>query len=142
MYDVPVLKVREEKSPTWALAAPALYLFACALAVRSVVMDRSIDIGITGLLVAVGLVPAFALPAIFSCRCTRLSASSEGLLVNGSVVKVNDARITRAARGAARLVVETRAGDTRAFIVSSYKDAQRLMALLPPVSAPAGALAA
>lgn len=142
MHDVVVLKVREEKAPAWAMIAPALYLFACALAVRSVLMDRSIDIGITGLLVAVGLAPAFAIPAIFSSRSTRLSGSNEGLLVNGSLVKLDDVRILRADRGSARIVIATRAGDTRSFLVPSYKDAQHLMALLPPVSAPAGALAA
>lgn len=142
MHEPVVLKVSEQKAPSWARVAPLLYLFASALAVRSVLMDRSIDIGITGLLVAVGLVPAFVIPAVFSCRSTRLAASNEGLLVNGSLVKINDVRIARADRGTARLVVETRAGDTRTFVVASYKDAQQLMALLPPVSAPAGALAA
>lgn len=134
MSDVQQWRVREQKAPAWAMVFPALYLFACALAVRSVVLDSSIDIGLTGLLVAVGLAPAFAIPAVFSCRARRLAASSEGLLVNGSLVKINDARISRAPRGSARLDVETRDGDTRTFIVPSYKDAQRLVALLPPVS--------
>ncbi|MDB4936323.1 MAG: hypothetical protein JWP87_3295 [Labilithrix sp.] len=137
-----VLRVREERAPLWATLAPALYLFACALCVRSVLMDRSIDIGIAGLLVAVGLAPAFALPAIFSTRNARLGASNEGLLVDGALVKIDAIRIDRADRGMARLVVETRAGTTRTFIAPSYKDAQKLMSLLPPVSAPAGALAA
>ena len=142
MADVVPLVVREEKSPMWATLAPALYLFACALSIRAVVMDRSIDIGIAGLLVAIGLAPAFALPAIFSTRGMRIAASPEGLLVDGRLVKINDVRIARADRGAARLHVETRDGATRTFIVASYKDAQHLMAKLPPVSAPAGLLAA
>jgi hypothetical protein len=141
MHDV-VVRVREERAPLWATAAPVLYLFACALAVRSVLMDRSIDIGIAGLLVAVGLAPAFALPAVFSTRSMRLGASNEGLLVDGRLVKINDVRIARADRGSARLVIETRDGSTRTFLVASYKDAQKLMSLLPPVSAPAGLLAA
>jgi hypothetical protein len=137
-----VLRVREQKAPLWATVAPVLYLFACALAVRSVLMDRSIDIGIAGLLVAVGLAPAFVLPAVFSTRSARVAASNEGLLVDGALVKINDVRIARADRGMARLMVDTRDGATRTFIVPSYKDAQKLMSLLPPVSAPAGALAA
>ena len=141
MDDRAVLRVREEKAPTWAMMAPLLYLFACAAAVRSVLLDRSIDIGIAGLLVAVGLVPAFVLPAIFSTRGTKISATDDGLLVDGRLVKLNDARIARAERGAARLFVETRNGETRTFVVASYKDAQKLMSLLPPVSAPAGLLA-
>lgn len=142
MSDAVVLEVREEKSPLWATLAPALYLFACALCIRAVVMDRSIDIGIAGLLVAVGLAPAFALPAIFSTRSARIAASSEGFVVDGRLIKINDIRIARGERGAARLFVETRDGATRTFIVPSYNDAQKLMVLLPPVSAPAGALAA
>jgi hypothetical protein len=105
-------------------------------------MDRSIDIGISGLLVAVGLVPAFVLPAIFCTRTTRLEATPEGLLVDGRLVKIDDARVARADRGAARLHVETRDGGTRTFVVRSYKEAQLLISRLPPVSAPTGALAA
>jgi hypothetical protein len=137
-----VLRVREERPPLWAVLAPALYLLACAACVRAVLMDRSIDIGIAGLLVAVGLAPAFAVPAVFSTRSVRIAASSEGLLVDGRLVKLNDVRIARADRGTAKLHVETRSGDARTFIVASYKDAQHIMAMLPPVSAPAGALAA
>jgi hypothetical protein len=137
-----VLRVREERAPLWAMAAPVLYLFACAAAVRSILMDRSIDIGIAGLLVAVGLAPAFAIPAVFSTRSARIAISNDGLLVDGRLVKTNDVRIARADRGTAKLYVETRSGDTRTFIVASYADAQQLMAMLPPVSAPAGALAA
>jgi hypothetical protein len=55
-------------------------------------------------------------------------------------VKINDVRIANAERGAARLTVELRTGGQRTFFVSSYKNAQRLLASLPPVSAPAGAL--
>jgi hypothetical protein len=142
MADALVLQVREEKPPIWATLAPVLYLLACAGCVRAVAMDRSIDIGISGLLVAVGLVPAFVLPAIFCTRTTRLEASPEGLLVDGRLVKLDDARVARADRGAARLHVETREGSTRTFVVRSYKEAQLLMARLPPISAPAGALAA
>ena len=138
----PALVVREEKPPIWAVLAPALYLLACAGCVRSVLMDRSMDIGIAGLLVAVGLVPAFVLPAIFCTRRMRIAADAEGLVVDGRIVKINDVRIAHAGRGTARLTVETRNGDTRVFLVPSYRDAQHLMAALPPVSAPAGALAA
>ncbi len=141
MEDRVVLRVREEKAPTWAMMAPLLYLFACAAAVRACVLDRSMDIGIAGLLVAVGLVPAFVLPAIFSTRGLKIAASDEGLLVDGRLVKLDSVRIARAERGTARLSVDTRNGETRTFIVASYKDAAKLMSLLPPVSAPAGLLA-
>jgi hypothetical protein len=142
MDDRAVLRVREEKAPTWAMMAPLLYLFACAACVRACVLDRSIDIGIAGLLVAVGLAPAFVLPAIFSTRGTTIAAGDEGLLVGGRLVKIDSVRIAHAERGTARLSVETRNGETRTFIVASYKDAQKLMSLLPPVSAPAGLLVA
>ena len=142
MDDRAVLRVREEKAPTWAMMAPLLYLFACAGCIRAVLLDRSMDVGLAGLFVAVGLVPAFVLPAIFSTRGTRLRAADEGLLIGGRLVKINDVRIARADRGTARLFVETRNGETRTFIVASYKDAQKLMSLLPPVSAPAGLLVA
>lgn len=137
-----VLRVREERPPLWAIAAPVLYLFACAAAVRSILMDRSIDIGIAGLLVAVGLAPAFVIPAVFSTRRARIAVSSDGLLVDGRLVKINDVRVARADRGTAKLHVETRSAETRTFILASYDEAQRIMAMLPPVSAPAGALAA
>ena len=142
MDDRVVLRVREEKAPTWAMIAPLLYLFACAASVRACVLDRSLDIGIAGLLVAVGLTPAFVLPAIFSTRATSLEAAASGLLVGGRLLKINDVRIARADRGMARLFVDTRNGETRTFVVPSYKEAQKLMSLLPPVSAPAGLLAA
>lgn len=142
MDDALVLRVREDKPPVWASLSPVLYLLACAGCVRSVLLDRSIDIGIAGLLVAVGLVPAFVLPAVFSTRAARIAASTEGLILDGRLLKINDVRIERAERGGARLFIETRDGGTRSFLVASHKDAQKLMARLPPVSAPAGALAA
>ena len=137
-----VLRVREEKAPIWAVLAPAIYLLACAGCIRAVAMDSSIEIGLNGLLVAVGLAPAFAMPAIFSTRRSRISASPQGIVIDGDVVKINGVRIARGERGAALLMVETRSGATRTFVVPSYKDAQHLMAQLPPVSSPAGALAA
>jgi hypothetical protein len=141
MDDRAVLRVREEKAPTWAMMAPLLYLFACAACVRACVLDRSIDVGIAGLLVAVGLAPAFVLPAIFSTRGTTLAASEDGLVVGGRLLKIDAVRIAHAERGTARLSVDMRNDETRTFIVASYKDAQKLMSLLPPASAPAGLLA-
>lgn len=136
-----VVEVRETKPPTWAMLAPALYLMACALAIRSVAMDHGIDIGIAGVFVAIGLAPAFAIPAVFSTRGVRLSATTEGLLIDGRLFKINEARLTRADRGSGRLAVDMRDGTTRTFLVAAFKDGQHLVALLPPVSAPAGALA-
>lgn len=141
MDDALVLRVREAKPPLWAVLAPLTYLLACAGCIRAVVMDSSIDIGISGLFVAVGLAPAFVLPAIFSTRSSRISASPEGMIIDGGLVKINGARLERSERGSGRLHVETRNGGARTFIVPSYKDGQQLMAKLPPVSAPAGALA-
>lgn len=137
-----VVDVRETKPPTWAMLAPALYLMACAFAIRSVAMDRSIDIGIAGLFVAIGLAPAFAIPAIFATRGTKLSATTEGFLVDGRLLKINEAKLARAERGSALLSIDMRNGETRTFLVASYKDASRLVSMLPPVSAPAMGLAA
>jgi hypothetical protein len=137
-----VIEVREEKAPLWAVIAPALYLFACALAVRSVVLDRSIDIGVAGVFVTLGFVPAFSVPAIFASRRARLRATVDGLFVDGTRVKLDSARLERAPRGAGRLIVETRAGDARAFVVPSFRDGQAVLALLPAASSPTGALVA
>jgi len=134
------LAVREERAPLLAAIAPLLYLGVCALAVRSVTMDSSVDVGLTGLLLAIGLVPAFAIPAVFSTRNAKLAIGENGLVVDGRTVKLDTARIERADRGAGRLILETRGGETRTFLVPSYADAQALVAQLPPISAPAGAL--
>ncbi len=136
MNDAVVLEVREEKAPLWAVLAPLAYLLACAGCIRSVVMDSSIDLGISGVLVAVGFVPAFALPAIFATRSTRISASVDGLLVDGDLVKTNSARITRTDRGAARLQIELRSNATRTFLIPSHAAAQSLLSQLPPASLP------
>ena len=136
MVESTVVEVRETKPPTWAMLAPALYLMACAFAIRSVAMDRSIDIGIAGLFVAIGLAPAFAIPAIFATRGIKLAATTEVLVVDGRLVKINDAKLPRAERGSARLSIDMRNGETRTFLVASYKDAASLVAMLPPVSAP------
>jgi hypothetical protein len=137
-----LLDAEEKRPPLWAIAAPFLYLLACAACIHAVVTDPGTEVGIYGLLVAVGLVPAFALPAVFSTRPVKLGASEGGLLVDGRAFKLDDARVERADRGAARLHVEVRGGRRRTFLVASYADAMRLAAELPPVSAPAGALAA
>jgi hypothetical protein len=133
---------KEDRCPLWALAAPALYLFACALCVRAIAMDPSADIGIYGLLVAVGLVPAFVLPGVFSTRTVKLAVSEAGLVVDGRVVKLDDARLLHADRGQARLIATERGGRTRTFHFASYKEAQALVRDLPPASAPSLALLA
>jgi hypothetical protein len=136
-----MLAAHENRPPLWAILAPVLYLVACGACVHSVATDGT-EVGIYGVLVAVGLVPAFVLPAVFSTRRVMLSANEGGLVVDGRMIKLDDARIERADRGAARLHVEVRGGKRRTFLIDSYKDAVRLAAALPPVSAPAGALAA
>jgi len=137
-----VIEAREQRPPVLATVAPLLYVFACALAVRSVLLDSSIDVGITGLFVALGFAPAFTLPVIFGTRRADLALSADGLVVDGRLCKVSDVRLSHAARGTGRLDLEMRDGTTRTFVVASYKDAQLIVAALPPVSAPAGALAA
>lgn len=134
------LEVQEKRCPAWALAAPGLYLIASLAAIRAVIVDR-LDVGIAGPLLAVGLVTAFALPAVFCTRRARLAVTDEGLAIDGALETINDARVERGERGSAVLHLVMRSGRTRSFIASSYKDAQRLAATLPPVSAPAGALA-
>lgn len=135
------LELQEKRCPVWALAAPALYLLACLAAVRAVLVDRS-DVGVAGLLLAAGLVPAFAIPAVFTTRRACLAMTDDGLAIDGRLVKIDDARLQHAERGSALLHLVLRSGRTRTFVAPSYKDAQRLVAMLPPVSAPAGALAA
>ena len=135
------LEVQEKRCPVWALAAPGLYLLACLAAVRAVLVDGS-DVGVAGLLLAAGLVPAFAIPAVFTTRRARLEMTDDGLAIDGRLVKVDDARVQHAERGTALLHLVMRSGQTRSFIAPSYKEAQRFVAALPPVSAPAGALAA
>lgn len=139
------LEAREKKTPTWAVLAPVLYLLACGLAARAVFESHD-DAGVPGLLAAVGLFPAFVIPAVFSTCKVRLAAVDGGLSVRGlfgtRIEKVDDVRLEHASRGTGLLHVVVRSGDTKTFIVSSYVAAQELVAKLPPVSAPAGALAA
>jgi len=140
--DMPSFVAKEDRCPLWARLAPVLYLIACAACVRAVLLDPSADIGVYGMLVAVGLVPAFVLPGVFSTSNTRLAATPDGLAIDGSLVKIDDIRLEPAARGQARLFVQPRFGRKRSFLVSSAKDARALVAALPPASLPAGALVA
>ncbi len=140
------LEAREKKTPVWAVLAPVIYLLACGLAARAVFANHDDSAGVPGLLAAVGLLPAFVVPAVFNTCKVRLSVSDGGLVVSGllgsRVEKVDDVRLEHAARGSGLLHVTVRSGDTITFVVASYADAQSLVARLPPVSAPAGALAA
>lgn len=135
------LEVREVRSPLWALAAPVVYLGACALAVRAHLLDPSADVGVAGLLMAVGLPPSFAVPAIFATRASRLDTDGELLRVEGRAVRFDAIRAEPAPRGGGRIVLVLRNGDTRTFEVEDGREARRFVAALPPVSAPAGALA-
>jgi hypothetical protein len=135
------IEVHEQRCPFWALAAPAVYLLAALLAVRAVLVDRA-DVGISALLLAAGLFPAFVVPAVFvTCRA-KLALTDAGLTINGRPVKVDDARLERAERGSGVLHFVIRNGRTRTFRASSYAEAQAFVARMPPVSAPAGALIA
>lgn len=140
------LEAREKKTPVWAVLAPVIYLLACGLAARAVFANHDDSAGVPGLLAAVGLLPAFVIPAIFTTCKVRLSVSDAGLVVSGlfgsRLEKVDDVRLEHGARGSGLLHVTVRSGDTITFAVASYGEAQALVALLPPVSAPAGALVA
>lgn len=140
------LDAREKKAPIWAVLAPVIYLLACGLAARAVFANHDDSAGVPGLLAAVGLFPAFVIPAIFNTCKVRLSVSDGGLVVSGFLgrrtEKVDDARLEHGARGTALLHVTVRSGETLTFALASYDEARALVAALPPVSAPAGALAA
>jgi hypothetical protein len=139
------IEAREKKTPLWAVLAPVVYLLACGLAARAVLSNHDDAAGVPGLLAAIGLLPAFVIPVIFSTCKVRLSVVDRGLSIGGllgaRIEKVDDARLEHAPHGSALLHVVVRSGETRTFIVASYADAQRIVLLLPPVSAPAGALA-
>jgi hypothetical protein len=133
---MPVLAAKEARCPLWAYLAPAVYLACCALCIRAIALDPSADVGIYGMLVAIGLVPAFVVPGVFSTRSVKLSVSSDGLLVDGRLVPTDDVRLAFAERGSAHVHVEERGGKKRSFLVASYKEAQALVRELPPSSAP------
>lgn len=139
------LAAREKRTPTWAVLAPVVYLLACGLAARAVFNTHD-DAGVPGLLAAVGLFPAFVIPAVFSTCKVKLSAVDDGIAIRGlfgtRIEKVDDVRLEHAPRGEALLHATLRSGDTKTFLCASYSEAQMLVAKLPPVSAPAGALAA
>lgn len=139
------LAAREKRTPTWAVLAPVIYLLACGLAARAVFKTHD-DAGVPGLLAAVGLFPAFVIPAVFSTCKVKLCAVDGGIAISGlfgtRIEKADDVRLEHAPRGEALLHVTLRSGDTKTFLCASYSEAQMLVAKLPPVSAPAGALAA
>lgn len=125
---------KEDRCPLWAAIVPGLYVLACAAAARAVFRDPSADIGISGLLAAVGLLPAFAIPAVFGTCKTKLAASADGLVIGSRAHKLDDIRLSHAERGTGKLHVVLRGGAKRAFAVESYDDALRLVSSLPPAS--------
>ena len=125
----------------WAMAAPVFYLGACALAVRAHLHDPSADVGVSGLLMAIGLPPSFALPAIFATRSAALETDGERLRIDGRVVKFDAIKVEPTTRGQGRVRVTMRAGDVRVFEVEDVREANRFASQIPPVSAPAGVLA-
>jgi hypothetical protein len=131
----------EARRPLWARLAPALYLLLCAAAIYRV-YQLNLDAGIHGLLLAIGLVPAFVIPVVFTATRVCLAITDAGLLVDGRLEKVDDARLAEADRGQGLLHLTMRSGVTRTFLIASYRDAHQLMAQLPPASYPVGAVAA
>ena len=140
MEDRPVV-AREEKPPVLALVAPALYLLACAGALWGIFRDPSGDYGVQGLLLCVGLVPAFVVPAVFSFRSVAVGVIGDKLLVDGRALAPEDVRVQHGDRGSARVHVETASG-TRTFHFASAKDAERIVGQLPPISARSVAMSA
>lgn len=135
------LHARETRPPFWAFVAPALYLVACAGCVRAHFLDPSADVGVAGLLVAVGLAPSFVIPAVFSTRAARLETDGDTLFVDGRALKFDAIRVEPASKGTGRVILSMRDGATRTFVVDDVRAANLFAAKLPPVSAPAGALA-
>lgn len=127
------------------MLSPVLYLLTCGLAAREAFHSHD-DAGVYGLLAAIGLLPAFVIPAIFTTCKVRLSVVARGLRISSflgtRIEKIDDARLEHGPRGSALLHVMARNGESSTFVVDSYNEAQQLVADLPPVSAPAGALAA
>lgn len=140
--EAPAFVAREETPPLLALVAPALYLAACAGAVWAKTIDPSADVGVQGLLIAVGLVPAFVVPAVFSSRSVLVAVTGEGLLVDGRAIEADDVRVQHGDRGSARVHVETRGGRRRTFVFASAKDAEQLASQLAPISARSLAMSA
>ncbi len=136
------LDAREARPPLLALVAPALYLLACAGCVRAHVLDPTADVGVAGLLVAVGLAPSFAIPAVFSTRQAKLATDGDALFVDGRAVRFDAIKVEPAPKGSARVLLTMRSGNVRTFYVDDIRVANLFAAKLPPVSAPAGALAA
>lgn len=135
------LEARERRVPLWARVAPVLYLGMCSLAVRQALASRT-SVSITGILIAIGLVAVFALPAAFATTRARIAMTEEGLRIDGRVESVDVAELSRAERGEGTLRLVLRGNVERSFEVSSFEDARRLVARLPPASLPAAALAA
>jgi len=136
MIDV---RAREKRIPLWAAATPVFYLLACVLAVRASVIDHQ-GASLAGFLVAIGLFPAFVIPAIFTTSNVRLAAMPDGLAIDGRLEKIDEIRLARGEKGSGVVHVTMRNGRARAFVIASYKDGQLLMSKLPPISAPTGAL--
>ncbi len=135
------LRANEQRIPLWAAATPVFYLLACLLAVRASIIDHQ-GASLAGFLIAIGLFPAFVIPAIFTTCSVHLSTDGDALLIDGRAEKIDEIRLERGERGSGILIVTMRSQRVRTFVVASYKEAQLLMAKLPPISAPAGALAA
>ena len=88
------------------------------------------------MLAAVGLFPAFVIPAVFSTCKVKLSVTEGGLAIRGlfgtRIEKVDDVRLEHAPRGEALLHVTVRSGDVKTFVCSSYAEAQAIVARRAP----------
>lgn len=127
MPAVRVVDARERRAPLWAVLAPVLYLLACGLAARALFHDQG-EGGVPSLLAAIGLLPAFVVPIVFtSCR-VRLGVCPRGLVVDGRDVPIDDLRLEHGERGGALLHASTRDGQVRTFVVADYREAVALVA--------------
>jgi hypothetical protein len=136
------LAAREEKAPIWAGLVPVLYLAGCAMAVGKVTQESGSDVGIAGLLLAVGLIPAFVVPVIFASRKVMLGITIRGFSIDGKVIAISDARLAADQRGTGRLRVQLPNGGKRTFVLESYRAAQDFVAMMPASSAPSLSLRA
>src|SRR5687768_3978706 len=109
------VRANEKRIPLWAAATPVLYLLACLLAVRASFVNQE-GASLAGFLIAIGLFPAFVIPAIFTQSAVRLSTNGDGLLIDGRAEKIDEIRLERGERGSAILMVTMRSQRERTFV--------------------------
>lgn len=128
--------VTEHRRPAWTWALPLVYALAAAGCVVTKLRDPSAEVGIHGALVAVGFIAVFAVPGVFTSRSARVTIAPTGLRVDGRALRVLGAELEPSVRGAGTLRVRAASG-LRTFVFGSYRDAERVLAMLTPAPATA-----